>query len=223
MSEYHKKMTVMKKKITISLLFISLLTMGYAQDVENEAQYRMGVELDFKIAKGLKLMVAPQLRFDNDFSVDRLQLETALRYKTFGFLYWEANYRRINKPQDDLSSEKFSKYGFSLSAKETYGRFTPALRLRYSNYADDDVDDKQFLRYKASVKYDIKKCKITPSLAIEAFQELNDYELYKMRYTAGADYKLMKNNYIGISYKLDYYKQEYRNRHIISLGYKYSF
>jgi len=207
----------------LALLLLPFSFLSQAQEVENDVQYRLGAEINYKIVKGLKLSVEPQVRFKDDFSVNRYQLEGGLRYKTFGFLYWGTSYRLIIKPVDIFETEKYGKYSFSLMAKESFDRFTPALRLRYSNYADDDSDENAFLRYKASLKYDIKDCKITPNIALEAFQELEDNHLYKMRYTAGITYKLKQDNYIDLTYKLDYYNLEYRNRHIIGLSYKYDF
>ena len=125
------------------------------------------------------------------------------------------------KPPKD--TEYFNRYGFSATAAKKLGNFEPAFRLSYSNYADDDVSDKSFMRYKASLKYDIPKCKLTPFVAAELFQQTDGGDLYKMRYSTGLDYKLFKNNYIGVNYKFDYYNTEYLNKHIISLGYKIKF
>lgn len=214
----------MIQKTLKTIILLTLLSVSaYAQDVENEVQYRTSLELNYKIAEGLELDFMPQIRFDDDFSINKYLIEGELSYKTFGFLYWGASYRLTIKPQDYLKSEKDSKYGFSVTAKETYGNITPSLRINYSNYSDDDVIDKEFMRYKAKVKYDIPKCKFTPFVAIEAFQEMNDNKFYKMRYSTGFDYKVKKNNYIKLNYKLDYYNLEYHNKHIISIAYKYNF
>lgn len=212
-------------RIKISLLaLISVLTLSVrAQEVENETQFRTSLELKYKIAKGLKLELAPQIRFNDDLSINKFLLEGGLSYKTFGFLYWEGNYRLIIKHVDVFENETYSKYSFGLTAKESFGDFTPSVRLRYSNYADDEVTDKEFLRYKAKLKYDIPNCKITPFISLEAFQDLNNEELYKMRYSTGFAYKVKKNNYISLNYKLDYYTQEYLNKHIIGVAYEYDF
>ena len=44
-----------------------------------------------------------------------------------------------------------------------------------------------------------------------------------MRYAIGASYKFNKKSSIGLSYMLDYYMTDYRNKHIIKVGYKYKF
>jgi len=84
------------------------------------------------------------------------------------------------------------------------------------------VDD-NFLRYKAALGYDIKSCKLTPTISAELFHQLADNEMYKVRYKLAVDYKIFKNNYVGASYRLDYYLKKYENNHIFSIGYKLKF
>ena len=165
----------------------------------------------------------PQFRFDENFSLDKYLFEGEAEYKVAKFLDVAATYRFVVNPRDTKDTEYFNRYGFSATAGKKFGNFESAFRLRYSNYADDDVSDKSFMRYKASLKYDIKDCKLTPFVAAELFQQTDGGNLYKMRYSSGFDYKLFKKNYIGVSYKFDYYNTDYLNKHIISLGYKIKF
>ncbi len=212
------------KKISwLALGIIFLIPSAKAQEVENELQTRTELELVFEPMKKVKLSFIPQLRFDEDFSLDKYLIETGVEYQALKFLELGATYRFEVNPRDTKSTEYHNRFAFDATAKKDFNRFESAFRLRYSNYADDEINDKEFIRFKASLKYDIKKCKITPLMAVESFQQLGDGKLYKMRYTFGADYKLFKKNFLGINYKFDYYKNEYKNRHIISLGYKIKF
>lgn len=214
----------MKQKALIILTLLSIIGLkSYAQDVENEMQYRTAVELVFDLGKDLSLNLEPQFRFDEDFSLDRYQLNGELEYDFLKYLTGGVSYRFIVNPRDNKDTEVYQRYAFSLIAKEKFGDFTPAFRLRYSNDADDEVFDKKYLRYKLGVKYDIPNCKITPFVAAEIFQELNENELYKMRYSTGVKYKIKKRNYLKLNYRFDYYNQEYLNKHIIKLAYQYKF
>lgn len=216
----------MNKKNRISalaLLLLLLVTTVGAQDVENELQLRTKLDLSFKPIKKVKFTISPELRFDENFSPDKYLFEAGVEYKAFKFLELGATYRFVANTRETKDTEYFNRYALSATAKKEFGRFEPAFRLKYSNYADDDVSDKNFMRYKASLKYDIADCKITPFVAAELFQDFDSGDLYKMRYSAGLDYKLFKKNYIGVSYKLDYYNKDYLNKHIISLGYKIKF
>ncbi len=207
------------------LLFIFLAFGNHtkAQDVVNDFQSRTSIELEFKPLKKVKLSVIPEIRMDEKFSVDKFLFEGQLEYKPIKLLSLGAIYRFVGNTRTTKSTQYFNRYDFLATVKKDFGRFTPALRMRYSNYADDDVLDKKFMRYKASVKYDIPKSKITPFIGVEAFRDLTASELYKMRYSAGLDFKLFKKNFLGVAYKLDYYEQEFRNKHIICVGYKIKF
>ncbi|NQU53252.1 MAG: DUF2490 domain-containing protein [Bacteroidetes bacterium] len=207
----------------IAMVLLFAFTTTKAQELENEFQTRTELKLSYKPLKKLKLSFIPELRFDENFSLDKYLFEGGAEYKPVKFLELEATYRFVVNPRDIKDTEYFNRYAFSATAKKDFNRLESAFRLRYSNDADDDITDKEFLRYKARLKYDIANCKITPFVATEAFQQLDGGGLYKMRYSTGLDYKLFKKNYIGVSYRFDYYKNEYKNRHIISLGYKIKF
>lgn len=215
------------KKIQIIIALTVLLitaTTTFAQEVVNEMQYRTELGLSYSPFKKIKFSFNPEIRFDDTFSADKYVFEGGIEYKPVKFLELEANYRYYINPRDTKETEYFNRYAVSATGKKEFGRFKTALRLRYSNDADDEITDEKFLRYKLSTAYNIPKCKLTPSVAVETFQSLGDESgLYKMRYSAGVDYKLFKKNYIGLRYKFDYYQTEYINRHIISLGYKIKF
>jgi hypothetical protein len=217
----------MKNKIFYTTTFIILLlfasTKNQAQEVETDFQTRTSLDLSFKPFEKLKLSFTPELRFDENFSLDKYVFEGGAEYKVLKFLELGATYRFGINPRDNKDTEYASRYSFSATAKKDFSRFESAFRLRYTNDADDETSSEYFMRYKASLDYDIRKSKITPSVAVEAFQQLQDGGLYKMRYTAGMDYKLFKKNYLGLDYKFDYYQNEYKNRHILSVGYKIKF
>jgi hypothetical protein len=216
-----------KIRIINTCVLVAIITIAgkisSAQEVENDFQTRTSAELSFEPLKKLKLNLIPELRFDENFSLDKYLFEGETVYKPVKFLSLGATYRFEGNLRDNKDTEYFNRFAFSATAKKEFKRFESAFRLRYTNDADDETSNDDFLRYKASLNYNIRKSKITPFVGVEAFQRLSDTELYKMRYTAGADYKLFKKNYLGVSYKFDYYEKEYKNRHILSVGYKIKF
>lgn len=209
--------------ITIFLLIVAESSQAQEQQVVNELQSRILLDVSFKPLKKVKITISPDFRFDGDFSLDQYLFEGEIEYKALKVISMGARYGFITNLRKEKDTEYFNRYAFLVKAKKEFGRFEPSLRLMYSNYADDEVQDKKFLRYKAGIKYDIPNCKITPYVAVQPFQDLDEGGLYKTRYAIGADYKLFKKNYLGISYKFDYYNIEYRNRHIVSLGYTIKF
>ncbi len=203
--------------MTIFLILSSV--QGIGQVTQNDFQMRNSFEASIKLVKKLRLNLTPELRIDETFSVDRFLMAGELAYKPWKFLEVGGTYQFIVNPRPGKTTEFLNRYAFHVTFSKKIKRFDPAIRVKYTNYAEDEPNS-QFLKYKVSVNYDIPKCKLTPSVGIEAYHQLNDNYLYKLRYMAGARYALFKNNSIALEYKFDYYLKEYRNKHIISISYK---
>lgn len=213
-------MKILKTLFITNLMVIIWLSPAKAQEVENDFETRTSFRLRPKLSDKLKLRITPEVRLDEEFSIAKYILAGEGIYEPIKILALGAKYYFIGDINKNSDNEHHSRYAFSATIKYKFNRFEPAFRIRYSNYADDEITDKNFLRYKASLEYDIPKSSLTPFLGAELVHQLADNELYKMRYSAGIDFKLFKNNYISLSYKLDYYLQEYRNKHIVDLTYK---
>lgn len=214
----------MKIRLIILVTMLILISQfATAQEITNEVtqdyQTRTAFSLRVKPYKNFKLYISPEMRFSESFSVDKAFLETELVYNPIKYLYFGGNYRFVINPREVNDTEYLHRFGLSTSFKKDFKRFTPTVKFAYTNYADDNTYD-NFFRYKAGLKYNIPNCKLTPSIGVQAFHQLSENEIYKMRYKLGLDYKLFKNNYLGVSYKLDYYMQEYTNKHIFCLTYK---
>jgi Protein of unknown function (DUF2490) len=217
---------IMKANKSIFYIILSLcfsVEMIYAQEVESNFQTRTSLKLQHKPVKKISLSLSPEFRFDETFTLSKYHIEGQLDYKASKVFELTGSYRFIVNPRETKDTEYLSRYAFGVSLNKKYNRFYPSFRLLYSNYADDDDDKSNFLRYKGSIEYDVPNIKLRPEIGIEAFHDLSNSELYKMRYSAGAEYKLFKGNYIGVDYKFDYYRTEYQNKHIISLNYKIKF
>ncbi|NPD83936.1 DUF2490 domain-containing protein [Lentimicrobium sp. L6] len=215
----------MEKKYIIILIILGIVSVNYAQTTINEFQGRTSAEIIFKPIKKLSLSFSPELRFDEDFSIDNYHFQLQADYKFSKVFKAGVRYRFVVNPRDVKDTEYASRYGVFLKFKKEFNDFSPFLRLSYTNDADEDfkTERSNYLRYKIGVQYDIPKCKITPAIGLEAFQELSGDGLYKMRYFAGADYKINKKNSIGLDYKFDYYRTSYYNKHIVNLTYKFKF
>lgn len=215
----------MKNLVKLQILIFLLLAgkSSFSQEVENELQTRTNIDLSISPVKKLTFSLTPELRFDQDFSLDKYLLEAGLKYKATKWLSLRANYGLVGNLRNEKDTEYFNRFAFSTTFKKKIKRFEPSFRLMYSNYADDEITDKNFLRYKAGIEYNIRNFKLTPFAAVQFFQDVNNGGLYKTRYAIGADYKLFKNNYLNASYKFDYYNTSYLNKHIFSIGYKIKF
>lgn len=224
MNQMNQNRTMFNKEAFFIATFIFVFILSgsnlFAQETENELQSRANVELSYKPIKKLKFTLTPEIRFDEDFSFDEYLIQGEVEYKAFKFLSVGARYGFLGKIKETKDNEYFNRYALYTTYKQKLDRFKASFRLMYSNYADDEVNDKSFLRYKLGLKYDIPNSKITPYVSAQLFHDTENARIFKTRYALGLDYKLFKNNYLGIDYKFDYYNTEYLNRHIISLGYK---
>ena len=191
-----------------------------AQEVENDFETRYSFRLRPKLSDKLKFRITPEVRLDEEFSLDKYIIAGEAIYEPINILALSAKCYFIGDKKKNSDDDYLNRFAFSATLKHKFSRFEPAFRIRYSNYADDEITDKNFLRYEASLEYDTAKSSLTPFVSAELYQQLTDNVLHKMRYSAGIDFKLFKNNYIRLSYRLDYYLQEYRNKHIIDLTYK---
>ncbi|PKQ62677.1 hypothetical protein BZG01_17015 [Labilibaculum manganireducens] len=213
---------LIRKTPYLIILLLILVTSARAQEVENDFQTRTSITLSTKLLKNLKLDITPELRFEDSFTLDKYLLEGKLSYGVSDNLSLGAGYRYYVNKRESKSTEFDNRYSFSIKYEKVCLRFEPSLKISYTNDSDDDSNS-NLLRCKASVKYNIRKCKVTPFAGAEAFQEFNGDGLIKMRYFLGLDYKICKKNYIEASYKFDYFQNELKNKHIVSIGYKFKF
>ena len=65
------------------------------------------------------------------------------------------------------------------------------------------------------------KCKVDPYASVELYNAKGG--LQKIRYTAGADWKLTKQHVVSAFYRYIDSHDDDPNMHIIGLGYKYKF
>ena len=190
-----------------------------AQTTVNEYKTWTEIKISTKISKKIRIHLAPEVRFNEDFSIDKYFIETGVRYELLDFLLLGAAYRFIGNKRETKDTEYLHRFAFDATFEKKIQRLEPEFRIRYTNYSDDDLEE-DYLRYKVGVQYDIPKCTVTPFISAQAFHKLSKSRIEKMRYGAGAEYKFLENNYIGIFYKLDYYLHEYENRHIFGVTYR---
>ncbi len=227
----------MRRVILTALLAVgcslSALADGTKDDPEVLYKYQVGAEFQIKLAKGLELELSPELRYNDGY--DKMHLNGGVSYKTLGCLYLGASYRLILDRVESSSysysvwgtssyeTESSHRYAFDVTYKDKMGDFTPSFRAQYTTYGEDGESGDHYFRYKAKVDYNIPKCKFTPFISVEAFQELDDNMFDRMRYSTGFSYKLSKSKSLSFDYKFDYYLLEYKNANVFSIGYKVKF
>ncbi len=218
-------MNILQNKITWILLFLTGMTgtnFILAQEIDNDFQARTEAKLTYKPIKKVQLSFTPEIRWDENFSVSKYHFQSTVSYNPVKGLDLSGSYRFIVNPRSTNPTEYLHRFAFDAEYGRKVYRWKPSVRLKYTNYTDDDANG-DFLRYRAKLDYNVKNFKLTPYASAEGFHDISVNELYKMRYSLGASYKLNKHNSLKLGYALDYYMLEYRNKHIISIGYKYKF
>lgn len=214
------KSNINRQIYVLIFILLFLIPTINAQDLETNQEVRTTIEVGYKLSDQLKLTLSPEFRFDEEQSLDEYLIEGGADYQISDLLSLGASYRMYTNLRDNKDDEIFTRIAFSGTLSKNYNRFEPAMRIMYNKYSGDNIEDESFMRFKASLKYDIPNSELKPVVGVEAFQQLSDSDLYKMRYTAGLNYKLFKNNYLGINYKLDLFSSENKNNHIVGLAYK---
>jgi len=206
------------------MLLLGVLYAGqaYSQTIVNDFQTRTELRISLKPVDKVTLTLIPEVRLDESFTADKYLLESRLTYKPIKGFSLGGSYRFIVNPRDENPTEYLHRFALYAKYAHRIQRWEPSLRIKYTNYTED-ASSGEYFRYRAKLKYDIKNCKLTPYISAEGFHDLSANEMYKMRYALGAGYKLNKKNSINIGYMLDYYMQEYRNKHIINIGYRLKF
>lgn len=212
----------------LTALLFSLTAPAHAQQppVEQEFRTRIGANIEKKLVKDLRLVLSPELRTVEGFNPDRYLIEIGLKYDPIKYLSLRPGFRADLK-ESNIGLENSYRPRMDVVGSYKIEDFEPSARLRYTYSFGPYMDPEHTLRYRLGLGYDIGKTDVSVEVGAEAFHDLVAGNIYKMRYSAGGDYKFYKtkklDQWIRLTYNLDYYLIEYRNVHFVELGYKVVF
>lgn len=222
----------MSRKMLLITLLILLSSALKAQNADFGIWYDL--KADYRFAKGFRADFEACLRTVNDASeVDSWYLEPGIRYKFNKYFSAGVYYRFTKRIEDD--GNYYARHRWALQAKGDLpvGRFTLSLRYRFQEqtktYIEDPDDEKQiwFNRTRFEVDYDVKGLPLKPYANIEVWNELfadNGIFIDETRYIVGAEYRIFKNNSVGLEYLYHTSKiSKPANRNILSINYFISF
>ena len=202
-------------------------------------RWSAGLSLDYKVTKWLKFSAGYTLLYDNNERIS----------------YFDATDDEVLDGDADAGDPKkcakywATRHRFSVSAtfdKKLFGDFRFSLRERWQytyrpeqtvdqrwSILDNAYDGKQkvyggrgknVLRSRLQIEYDKKGLAVTPYANVELF---NAWNIEKVRYHVGLDWKVAKKHSLGIFYR---YQHVYGddddlepNIHMLGLGYKFKF
>lgn len=206
-----------------NLLIVLLILTGLGAAQAKTEKFGTWVELEFakKFFKKFEFSFIPDVRFQDDFTVDKYQFDGKLSYEPIKFLEFAAIYR-VKTNVKNKENEVTHRMVLDATGKVEIGRFKPSFRARYVSYHNVDDEKVSTLRPRIKVVYDIKGNKIAPYTSYELFQNLVTNELEKGRFDVGCTRKIGKLHRIGVYYRLqDYYNSNNNSLNILGIDYRF--
>lgn len=194
-------------------------------DAKTADRWSIGATGEYKINKWLKASAGYTLLYDNN--PGKLTYNDDGAYNNWRPSYWGVRHR-VNVSV--AGSIDLGRWSLSLRERWQYTYRPEKTTERYdfdnSYWEDKTVKSKgrNVLRSKLKVDYNIRKCKVDPYADVEMF---NAWDVQKVRYTIGADWKITKAHTVGVAYHYQYAADddddEDTNSHIIGISYKFKF
>lgn len=201
-------------------------------DSKTADRWTFGVEGEYKICRGLKASAGYTLLYDNAPEKITYNSSVVNDVVTYSYNNWRPSYWRIRH-----------RFQVSLAGSVDAGRWSFSLRERWQyTYRPESTTDrfdwdnawweettvksknKNVLRSRIKVDYNIKNCKIDPYASAELF---NAWSLEKTRFIVGADWKIKKAHVVGIYYGFqkanDDNDDDDVDSHLLGLSYKFKF
>jgi len=205
-----------------SILFF-LILLSFFQVHARTKKFGTWIEAEFskEIFKKLEFTLAPEVRLQDDFTVDEYFVEGELTFKPADFLRLSAAYRYlIDVKKND--NEQFHRFAFDAMGKKEWNRLEGSLRVRLTNYPEFETDNSknEYLRYRLNFEYNLRNCKLRPFIGYELFHLLAEKKLKKSRFNVGGSYKVSGNSRLGIFYRLQSYFDGDDSLHILGIAYE---
>lgn len=206
-----------KLTLIVLLLFVGIASVQAKTD---KFGTWLEIELTKKLFKKFELSFIPEVRWQDDFTVDKYQFDAKLGYEPFKFLKLAAAYR-IKTNVKNKGNETTNRFVFDAALKEGFGRFDASLRTRFTNYSDDEDVKTTFVRPRVKMVYDIKGNKIAPFTSYELFRDIGESEWQKSRFDIGFTRKLGKLHRVGFYYRLQNYFSNRNSINILGIDYRF--
>ena len=214
-----------EKKITKKWSAEIEAEMRTRNDARTWDRWSASASAKYKLTKWLNAEVA--YVFLNDNNPEKISYHTNGDYNN-----WRPSYCGTRHRFNVMLTGKIGFGGFELSLRErwqyTYRPEATTRRYDFDNSEWEDVavrgKGSNVLRSRLQVEYNIPKSKVDPHASVEL---LNAWNVEKVRYTVGADWKIRKKHVIGVNYIYQSINGDDvdndPNSNIVSLSYKFKF
>lgn len=194
------------------------------QDGLNEAErWSLGAGLDYKFSKWLK------------GNAGYIFINRHLAAYNTNKYHYEADWQPRHRAFASMTGSWEVVKHFELSLRERYQyTYTTPINLERHYLSTPEVrasdkikegEDEHLLRSRLQLKYSRKKCAWQPYASVEILNSLTDgFANDQMRYTLGTDYKINKQNQLGLSYRYkDKNNRDDSKGHLLTISYSYDF
>ena len=214
-----------EKKITKKWSAEIEAEMRTRNDARTWDRWSASASAKYKLTKWLNAEVA--YVFLNDNNPEKISYHTNGDYNNWRPSCWGTRHRF-----NVSLTGKVGFGGFEVSLRErwqyTYRPEATTLRYDFDNSEWEDVavrgKGSNVLRSRLQVEYNIPKSKVDPHASVELF---NAWNVEKVRYTVGADWKIRKKHVIGVNYIYQSINGDDvdndPNSNIVSQSYKFKF
>lgn len=219
-----------EKKINRQLAIGAESEFRTRNDSKTADRWSVGINAEYKIVKGLKASVGYNFLYDNNaeklsYNYDNTGAVATLN--NWRPSYWGARHRVTVSLQ---GSKTFGRLGVSLRERWQY-TYRPEKTTQRFDFDNSQWEDKvvkgkakSVLRSRLQLDYDIPNWKADPYGSVEL---ANAWNIQKIRYTLGADYKIQKTHVFSLYYRYqDIRKDDFDGEpdmHVIGVGYKFKF
>lgn len=188
-------------------------------------------EVDRELSRFFRLSFDEEIRLvnNNNYGFERSATTLGLDYELFyGKGRIGAYYSFLYLYNSDYIHEARHRYFLNASYKEDVGSFTLSWRgrfqstIRNENLGSYKVNPKYVLRNRLQAEYNFFMSRWTPVFSCDLTTALNDprYDLSRIRFQGGADYRLYRNTYLSAFLRYDVnYEEDENNR--LSVGFTY--
>lgn len=218
--------------LSILSLSVACAHNGFGQS-NNDWQNWNKIGIAYKLNKKLDFELEQHLRLDEDFSeISEYFTQFETSYELFNNFKLGIGLRYIRENDNEGNVQGYEnhfRYQLDAKYKHKINRFSLRYRLRYQNKNELGVDDngeKQNIRLKTGLEYNIRKWKLDPQFAAEIFNRFGSEEgnyLSKYRLTFGTEYNFKKWGTLEAYYRFEKEINAIDPELINILGLKYTY
>lgn len=196
-------------------IFIILPLSSFSQDVKvvRDLRLRNTLSIEKKITKKLLIFGEAEIGLEKDIGqMGKLHGEIGIGYSPLKFLSFESKYRYTKNRKNFSEEFKFTHLlAFSAEGKYKFNRLRTYYRLQYQNIDEEQITDKtdkpnrNLLKNRIKLKYNIKGSKLTPYFAPELYVSVGQMGIVvtKLKTIAGVEYEFNKNQKVKFYYRND--------------------